>query len=294
VSLPIETVIHTLGHDAVRPLPRGELFISRGFLDHCFGEDQEDYVQQLERAAQGLGLSVIGVELDTEGSRSLLSETSYGKLEQYFTVGCINGPITGLIEGHGFRDAMLSMRKDPSLISSLVVRLLRETEKTAKLARINGFRAIAMADDIAGNRGLFFSLSYFVDRVLPVYKEIAAIIKGNGLFAFFHSDGDMRKVIGPLIESGYDCIHPIDAQAGQNLHELKEEFGERVSFMGHIDIMAWTEEHMHQEISRAENEFRTGGLILGSTCGISMETVSEKLSALYPQWKRRGMNSENG
>lgn len=41
----------------------------------------------------------------------------------------------------------------------------------------NGFRAIAITDDIAGNKGPLFSYDYFVDTICPVYKGIAGIIK---------------------------------------------------------------------------------------------------------------------
>ena len=138
-----------------------------------------------------------------------------------------------------------------------------------------------------GDRGLLFSYDYFMDTICPVYEEFAEIIKKNDLFTFFHSDGNTRKVIEPLIEAGYNCIHPIDSQAGLNLYELKKEFGETVSFMGYIDTIAWSEEHINKEISLAESEFKSGGLILGSTCNISMETVSNKLRVLYPGWERR-------
>jgi len=283
VSLHTETVINTLNHNSVSFLPRGELFISRDFLDHHFCKYKGHYVKQLESAAQCLGLSAIGVELGTEWSDSLLSEMGYKELGQYFTVGCINGPISNLIKDHGFFNAMLSMKNKPALFSDIVTKLLRDTEKMAKLAHANGFRAIAIADDIAGNRGLLFSYDYFADMVCPVYKEIAEIVKRNDLFTFFHSDGDTRKVVEPLIEVGYDCIHPIDTRAGLNLYELKNEFGERVSFMGHIDFMVWSEEDINKEISLAEEEFKKGGLILGSTGGLSMETINDKVGVLYPQ-----------
>ena len=290
MSLHIETVIHALNRNRVDFLPRGELFISRDFLDHYFSEDEGQYIKQLEAAAQCLGLSVIGIWLDTEWSDSLLSEMRYKDLQPYFTVGCISGPISRLIEDHGFFDAMLSIRNDPSLFSDIASHLVKDIEKRAKLAHANGFRAITIADDIAGNKGLLFSYDYFMDTVCPVYKEIAEIIKENDLFTFFHSDGDSRKVIESLIEAGYDCIHPIDTQAGLNLYELKKEFGERVSFMGHIDAITWSKEQINKEITLAENEFKTGGLVLGSTCGLSMETMNDKLGLLYPQWERRGLH----
>jgi uroporphyrinogen decarboxylase len=286
VSLHIEAVTDALNHNHVPFLPRGELFIDRSFLDHFFSKHKDEYVKQLETAAQCMGLSVMGVEINGEWSRSLLMDMSYKKLEGYFTVGCINGPVARLIENYGFFNAMLSMKENPSLLSGVATQLLREVEEKTRLAYANRFRAIAIADDIAGNKGLLFSFGYFLDVVWPIYRKIAEIIKESGLFAFFHSDGDMRKVIEPLIRAGYDCIHPVDTQAGLNLYELKKEFGERVSFMGHIDTITWTKEHIHKEISLAENEFKKGGLILGSTCGISMKTVNDKLGVLYPQWER--------
>lgn len=286
MSLHIEAVTDALNHNHVAFLPRGELFIDRSFLDHFFSKHKDEYVKQLETAAQCMGLSVMGVEINGEWSRSLLMDMSYKKLEGYFTVGCINGPVARLIENYGFFNAMLSMKENPSLLSGVATQLLREVEEKTRLAYANRFRAIAIADDIAGNKGLLFSFSYFLDVVWPIYRKIAEIIKESGLFAFFHSDGDMRKVIEPLIRAGYDCIHPVDTQAGLNLYELRKEFGESVSFMGHIDTITWTKEQIHKEISLAENEFKKGGLILGSTCGISMKTVNDKLGVLYLQWER--------
>jgi uroporphyrinogen decarboxylase len=291
VSLHIETVVNALNRNPVDFLPRGELFIRRDFLDRYFCEDEGKYTRQLERAAQCLDLSLIGVWLDTEWSDPLLSEMRYKDLQQYFTVGCISGPISRLIEKHGFFDAMLSIRNDASLFSDIVTNLIKDIETCAELAHANGFNAIAITDDIAGNKGLLFSYDYFWDTVCPVYKRISTIIKENDLFAFFHSDGDTRKIVDPLIEAGYDCLHPVDTLAGLNLYELKKEFAERVSFMGHIDTITWNKEHISEEISRAETEFGKGGLILGSTCGLSLETINDKLGALYPQWERRKPDS---
>jgi hypothetical protein len=286
VSLHTEAVANALNHRQVDILPRGELFISKDFLDHFFSKYKGQYIEQLKTAAQCLRLSVIGVELDTEWSRHLLVKEGYRKLDEYFTVGCVNGPIARFIETEGFFNAMLKIKNNPSLVSGVEAQLLGEIKEKIRLTYANGFRAIAIADDIAGNKGLLFPISFFMDMVLPIYKEIAAIIKENGLFAFFHSDGETRRVIDPLIRAGYDCIHPVDSQAGLNLYDLKKEFKERISFMGHVDMITWSKEKIDREITLAENEFKKGGLILGSTSGISMKTVNGKLGVLYPRWEK--------
>ena len=266
-------------------IPKGELFINKDFLDHFFGKFKEKYVLQLQAAVEALGLSLIGVDLSPPWSQSLLGDRQYKILEKYFLVGCITGPVASLIETQGFFNVLLNMKKNPSLFSNTATTLLQEAENKIKAARNNGFSAVAVTDDIAGNKGLLFSLNDYMEMVRPIYQQMAEIIKGSGLYAFFHSDGDITEIIPSLIEAGYDCIHPVDTQAGLNLYALKKKFGRQISFMGHLDLLAWNEDRITQEIDRAEKEFKNGGLIFGSAGGLSMETTEDKLGVLYPQWK---------
>ncbi len=259
-------------------LPRGELFLGRDYLDHFFG-GEGDYFLQLAAAARSLGLSLVGVDLN-ECACSTDSES--GGLEDYFVVGCLNGPVSRVIERQGFFKAMVSVHRDRGLFQDAANLFAAEVERTARNACGRGFQALAITDDIAGKGGLFFSPDYFADQILPIYRQAALIAKEMGLRVFFHSDGDTGKVIDLLIKAGYDCIHPVDAQAGLNVHDLSKEFGRRVCLMGHIDIMGWGEERTRTEIDRAEEAFRGGGLILGSSCGISMATVGGRIAALYP------------
>lgn len=260
------------------------MFISPGFLDHFFGHLRGQYTKQLAAAAQTFELSVVGVDLSSEKLPSRSDERNYKDLEPYYTVGCLNGPVSGLIDQLGFLKAMASTKNNPSIFSGIATDLLKETERKACLARADGFQALAITDDIAGNRGLYFSSGYFEETVWPIYREMAESIKDQGMFVFFHSDGDIRKIIELLIQAGIDCLHPVDTQAGQDLYQLKEEFGEKVCFMGHIDPITWSGERLQREITLAETEFKDGGLIMGSNCGLSMETFNEKFEMLYPQW----------
>jgi uroporphyrinogen-III decarboxylase len=268
-------------------VPRGELFIGSDFLDYHFPRHKGEPIKQLQQATQSLGLSLVGVELNSEKSHPLLSDNAYKELQEYFLAGYVNGPISRLIEKYGFKKAMLSTKNDPSLFSDIAIELTKDIENKVTLALANGFNAIVLADDIAGKNGLLFSLSYFTDVVLPVYSRIAAIIKAAGLYAFIHSDGDMRKVIDLIAEAGYDCLHPVDSQAGLDLSALQKEFGDKITFMGHIDMLGWDETRISNEIELAEKKSTNGGLILGSTGGISMAIPEDKLSLLYPSWKSK-------
>jgi len=222
-------------------------------------------------------------------SLAALSTGGYGDLADFFAIGCINGPFSHLLAREGFVGAMISTRKNPGLLSEIAGRQLAEMERYLTSARDKGLRAIALADDIAGKNGLLFSPVYFEQTVLPAYRSVAELAKSHGLYAFLHSDGDMRGVIGLLIDAGFTCLHPVDAQGGIDLRELRKGFPERISFMGHVDLMAWTEERIIDEIAAAEETFcAEGGLILGSAGGISLDVPRKALSVLYPAMREGG------
>ena len=41
-----------------------------------------------------------------------------------------------------------------------------------------------------------------------------------------------------IIETGFDCIQPIEVKAGNDLVKLKKDYGDQLSFMGGIDVRA--------------------------------------------------------
>ena len=177
----IEAVAEALSHGNPDFLPRGELFISQPFLDRFFGDLRGNYLRQLAAAVRVMGLSLVGLDLNEGAPMPLPSREAAEGLEDCFIAGYINGPISRLIETHGFANAMKSMRKEPALFSKTTGDLLRFVENAAKAARTQGLMAIALADDIAGNNGLLFSFDYFANTVWPAYRAIAEIIKENGL-----------------------------------------------------------------------------------------------------------------
>jgi uroporphyrinogen decarboxylase len=274
-----------LKHQPSKVLPRGELFLYQDFLDTYFGCYRGDYLKQLAAAGERLGLSLIGVELNNKKLPEIFHKKNCQELEPFYAIGCLDGPVSGLIDTVGFLKAMLSTKNNPSLFSEMASAWLAEAGEKIKQAKSGGLQAIAITDDLAGNQGLFFSPLYFQEKVWPIYKTAIEMIKGRGLAVFFHSDGDLRKIIPLLITAGFDCIHPVDSQAGMNLPELKRDFGEKISFMGHIDLLSWTGEQVQQNIASAEKAFSTGGLILGSAGGLSVGTVNKNLEILYPDWK---------
>ena len=68
-----------------------------------------------------------------------------------------------------------------------------------------------------------------------------------------HSCGCVKALIPSLIEAGFDCLQPLEVKAGMDLMELKERYGDRMSFMGGIDVRAMA----HPDPKVIEEEIRT-------------------------------------
>jgi len=281
----IEIVKSALGRFAGGRLPRGELFIQKEFLDCCFPAETEDYVGQLKIAGESLGLDLIGVEIQAGLSNNFKAGAEYEGLKEFFTVALFDGPFSAMIKQRGFEEAMIALKLNPSAYKELASRLLGEIRNSIPLLLSNSFHGVALLDDVAGTRGLMMSQADFENLLYPFYQSAVSLIRQSGLTAFFHADGNVLSILRRMIDAGFDCFHCIDAQAGMDLHTLREIGDEKITFMGHIDLFAWDEQKIKLEIAKAQKEFVRGGLILGSSGGFSPLIPSGRMRALYPRWK---------
>ncbi len=53
-----------------------------------------------------------------------------------------------------------------------------------------------------------------------------------------HNCGCVRDLIPRFIEDGLTCLQPLEVKAGMDLIELKRDFGDKLAFMGGIDVRA--------------------------------------------------------
>ena len=59
--------------------------------------------------------------------------------------------------------------------------------------------------------------------------------KELGLYVIKHTDGNLWPIIDEIVDSGIDCLDPIDPQAGMDLGEVKAKYGHRVALKGNVD-----------------------------------------------------------
>jgi uroporphyrinogen decarboxylase len=90
--------------------------------------------------------------------------------------------------------------------------------------------------DIAYKNGLLFSPRVYREVLMPSHKRLFDFFNAHHMPVIYHTDGDVREAIPLLIEAGICCLQPLEAKAGLDVRELKAEYGDRIAFMGNIDI----------------------------------------------------------
>lgn len=134
----------------------------------------------------------------------------------------------------------------------------------------------------------FCSVDTFRDLYMPFYKQVNNWIHQNTTWKTFkHSCGAVEKFIGPLLESGFDILNPVQCSAaGMDPQTLKDRYGDRIVFWGGgVDTQKTlpfgTPEEVRAEVlSRCEIFGKGGGFVFNTVHNIQARTPIENIVAL--------------
>jgi uroporphyrinogen decarboxylase len=125
---------------------------------------------------------------------------------------------------------------------------------------------IITGDDLGTDTSLMMSPQTYREMIKPYHAELmTAIKKRTKAKIFFHSDGNIYRVLGDLVDIGVDLINPVQVSAGDmgNTARLKREFGKHISFCGAIDtqhvLPHGTAEDVRAEVRRRIKDLAPGG-----------------------------------
>jgi hypothetical protein len=110
-------------------------------------------------------------------------------------------------------------------------------ENLAVLAKALGDSVQAVfttGTDFGTQTGLFISPRAYRDLYKPFHKTINDFIHQRTPWkVFIHSCGAVKELVPDLIEAGFDILNPVQCSAaGMDPRELKDRFGDRVTFWG--------------------------------------------------------------
>jgi uroporphyrinogen decarboxylase len=90
------------------------------------------------------------------------------------------------------------------------------------------------ADDLAGQKNLFFSKEMYRKFIKPQHARLFSFIKARtNAKLFYHCDGAIEPLLWDLIEEGIDILNPVQkSAAGIDYRQLKKVYGKELTFWG--------------------------------------------------------------
>jgi uroporphyrinogen decarboxylase len=108
-------------------------------------------------------------------------------------------------------------------------------------------------DDMGYRNASLFSPDMYRDLLKPHHTRACDFFHQNNLPVILHSCGRVSGLVPDLVDAGFDCLQPLEVKAGMDLVGLKEEFGDRLAFMGGIDVRTMA----HPDPGVIEEEIRS-------------------------------------
>jgi uroporphyrinogen decarboxylase len=91
-------------------------------------------------------------------------------------------------------------------------------------------------EDMGYRNGLFCSPAMLRDMIMPHERRLVDFFKSYKLPVLLHTCGNVMEALSVIIETGFDCLQPMEAKAGMNVVEIAKIYGSKIAYMGNIDV----------------------------------------------------------
>jgi uroporphyrinogen decarboxylase len=135
----------------------------------------------------------------------------------------------------GFTELMTALVDCPALVEGLVDLSVEVNLEMAREVARRGADFVFTGDDYCSARGPFVSPEMFRRFFAPGLKRVMGGFKDLGLYVIKHSDGNVWPIIDMMIDSGIDCLDPIDPVAGMDIGQVKAKYAGRIALKGNVN-----------------------------------------------------------
>lgn len=147
--------------------------------------------------------------------------------------------------------------------------------------------------DFGSQHGLLLSRDIYREMYMPYYKRLCDWIHENTEWkVLMHTCGAVRDILPDIIETGFDCINPVQCSAaGMEAEGLKKEFGKDIVFWGggcnpQGVLIHGTAEQCYEETKKnAEILGKNGGLIGSNVHNLQYGVPIENYLAVMQAFK---------
>jgi len=150
--------------------------------------------------------------------------------------------------------------------------------------------------DFGMQQGPFLSRKMYRELFMPVHKRVNDWIHENTLWkTFIHTCGSIQLLTPDMIEAGFDIFNPVQCSAANmDSVELKQKFGERITFWGggadtQKTLPFGTPDEVRIEVLERIRTFGPGGgFVFNTIHNVQALVPVDNLLAMYDTLRERG------
>jgi uroporphyrinogen decarboxylase len=193
----------------------------------------------------------------------------------------------------GYENILMAIAAEPELVSALVNLSVDVNLAMAREVVARGVQIVYTGDDFAGDTGPLMSPSHFRELFYPGLCRVMKGYKDLGLKVIKHTDGMLWPLIDMIVDSGIDCLDPIDPVAGMDLAEVKGKYGHRIALKGNVDCSHLMTLGTPDQVEAATRDALRigapgGGFILSSSNSIHSSVKPENYMAMLRTVQEHG------
>lgn len=190
----------------------------------------------------------------------------------------------------GLQETLMDLVLQPEIPKYIMERLTDVyVENTRRALELVGDRLdmVYFYDDVATQNGLMISEKMWREFIRPCHVRLIEVARSHNIPVMYHCDGAIYPLVNELIEMGVNLLNPIQADAaGMEPKKLKDEYGDRLSFHGGIDIIKTLPRGSADDVRAEVRERcrvlgRDGGYIMASSHHIQSDTPLDNVFAMY-------------
>ena len=192
----------------------------------------------------------------------------------------------------GFEALLMDMSADPDLADAILDIPFRYHLAAAKRLARMGVDMIWTGDDVGAQHSMLMSPDMWRRFLKPRMAAFMAEVKAirPGIKVAYHSDGNIEPIIPELIEIGMDVLNPVQP-ACMDPAALKRSYGDRLCFWGSMDeqhtLPFGSPDEVRSEVRlRMETLGRNGGLVIGPTHHVQLDTPLENFEAMVDEIRK--------
>ena len=249
---------------------------------------------QFRRCDEPLVSTVEEVRRIAVPEKSLYEEMGFGKLQRELMQQV--GDDMALVGDCGsaslafhvlFRElslALMDLLENPKLTHAIMDKGVEHAVEKGKFNIDCGLRVLRLNDSIANMSVI--SPGHFREYISPHIKSVCDELHRYepDVRIYCHICGNVMPIMEDLIETGLDCIGPLDPLGGFTCAEARNAVGSRVALMGGVNTLSFISSSPEELIEEAkaciEGAGQDGGFILGSGCVVPRGARRENLLAL--------------